>query len=58
MSSAGQLPERSIRQLRGSPLAPYVDAFARYLDEREYAAQTTTTYLGCLAHFGRWMHRH
>ena len=57
MSTVGQLPERSIRQLRGSPLAPYVDAFARYLDERDYAAQTTTTYFGCLAHFGRWMER-
>lgn len=55
MSSARRLPNRSIRQLRRSPLAPYVDAFARYLDERNYASHTTATYLGCLAHFGRWM---
>jgi site-specific recombinase XerD len=32
-----------------------VDAFAGYLDERGYAAQTTTSYFGCLAHFGSWM---
>jgi integrase/recombinase XerC len=57
MSTAGRLPKRSIHQLRRSPLAPYVDAFARYLEEREYASQTTATYVGCLAHFGRWMDR-
>jgi integrase/recombinase XerC len=57
MSSARRLPERSMRQLHRSPLAPCVDAFTRYLDKRDYASQTTTTYLGCLAHFGRWMER-
>ncbi|UHD15104.1 site-specific integrase [Thiocapsa bogorovii] len=57
MSPTRRLPERSLRQLRRSPLAPYVDAFARYLDARDYASQTTATYLRCLAHFGRWMDR-
>ena len=55
MSAARRLADRSIRQLRRSPLSPYVDAFERYLGERDYASQTTATYLGCLAHFGRWM---
>jgi integrase/recombinase XerC len=57
MSSARRLPDRPIRQLRRSPLAPYVDAFERYLGERDYASHTTAHYLGGLAHFGRWMER-
>jgi integrase/recombinase XerC len=57
MSSAHRFPDRPIRQLRRSPLAPYVDAFERYLGERDYAPHRTATYLGCLAHFGRWMDR-
>jgi integrase/recombinase XerC len=55
MSSARRLPDQPIRQLRRSPLAPYVDAFERYLGERGYASKTTATYLGCLAYFGHWM---
>jgi site-specific recombinase XerD len=36
-------------------LAAYVDAFTRYLCERHHASKTIPKYLGCLAHFGRWM---
>jgi len=57
MTSVRRLPDRPIRQLWRSPLARYVDAFVRYLNERNYASHTTATYLGCLAHFGRWMDR-
>jgi integrase/recombinase XerC len=55
MSFARRLPDQAIHQLRRSPLAPYVDAFERYLGERNYSSTTTATYLGSLAHFGRWM---
>jgi integrase/recombinase XerC len=55
MNSAPRLSDRPIDQLRRGPLAPYVDAFERYLGERDYASETTATYLGCLAHVGRWM---
>jgi site-specific recombinase XerD len=55
MNSARRLADQPINQLRRSPLAPYVDAFERYLGERDYASETTATYLGCLAHVGRWM---
>ncbi len=55
MSSPKRLPDQPTDQLRHSPLARYVDAFARFLGERDYASQTTATYFGCLAHFGRWM---
>ena len=41
--------------LLASPLAAYVDAFTRYLCERRHAPNTIQNYLGCLAHFGRWM---
>lgn len=49
MSPARRLPDRPMRQQCRSPLASYVDAFERYLGERDYASQTTATYLGCLA---------
>jgi len=53
MSSTRQhLP---IDWLLASPLAAYVDAFTRYLSERRHASNTIRNYLGCLAHFGRWM---
>ena len=55
MNSARRLADQPINQLRRSPLAPYVDAFERSLGERDYASETTATYLGCLAHVGRWM---
>lgn len=41
--------------LADSQLAPYVDAFTQHLSERRYAPCTIDTYLGCIAHFGRWM---
>jgi len=55
MNSSRPLRDRAIRQLVLGPLAPYVDTFERHLVERNYAAKTTATYLGCLEHFGRWM---
>jgi integrase/recombinase XerC len=57
MSSPRRLPDQPIDQLRHSPLARYVVAFVGFLGERGYASQTTATYLGCLAHFGRWMNQ-
>lgn len=57
MNPSRQFPGKPIDQLRQSPLALYIEAFERFLGERDYAAQTTATYLGCLAHFGRWMGR-
>ena len=56
MSSTGQLlrlPKDWL--LAGCPLAAYIGAFARYLSERRHASITLRKYLGCLAHFGRWM---
>lgn len=55
MNTARRRADQPINQLRRSPLASYVDAFLRYLGERDYASETTATYLGCLAHVGRWM---
>jgi integrase/recombinase XerC len=43
--------------LRESPLAPYVEAFTHHFAERRYASDTVRTYLGCIAHFARWMTR-
>ena len=56
MSSTGQLlrlPKDWL--LAGCPLAAYIGAFARYLSERRHASITLRKYLGCRAHFGRWM---
>jgi hypothetical protein len=41
--------------LAGCPLAAYIGAFTRYLSERRHASITLRKYLGCLAHFGRWI---
>ena len=57
MSATRRLGRKPIDQLRESPLASHVDAFAQYLRDRCYAAHTIGKYLGCLAHFGRWMGR-
>jgi integrase len=43
--------------LRGSALAPSVDAYWLHLSERHYAPRTAKAYLGCLAHFARWVRR-
>jgi site-specific recombinase XerD len=38
-----------------SVLRPYVAQYCRYLRDRRYAAQTRHIYLGCVAHFARWL---
>ena len=55
MSSTRQRLRLPTDWLLASPLAAYVDAFTRYLCERRHASKTIPKYLGCLAHFGRWM---
>jgi len=55
MNFTRQLHRRSAARLHKSQLAPYVDAFAHHLTERRYASHTISTYLGCVAHFARWM---
>jgi len=55
MSSTRQRLRLPTDWLLASPLATYVDAFTRYLCERRHAPNTIQNYLGCLAHFGRWM---
>ncbi len=57
MNLTRQLQRRPVARLRQSQLAPYVDAFTLHLTERCYASQTISAYLGCIAHFGRWMSR-
>jgi hypothetical protein len=41
--------------LMNTMLGPYVAQYCRYLRHRRYAAQTRHTYLGCIAHFARWL---
>lgn len=36
-------------------LAPHVDAFVEHLRQGRYTHNTTNKYLGCIAHFARWM---
>jgi site-specific recombinase XerD len=55
MSSTRQRLRLPTDWLVASPLATCVDAFTRYLCERRHAPNTIQNYLGCLAHFGRWM---
>ena len=55
MSSTQQHSRLPTDWLLASPLATYVNAFTRYLCERRHASNTIPKYLGCLAHFGRWM---
>lgn len=57
MNSTTRLHRNTTNWLRESQLASYVDAFTRYLTEREYASGTVGNYLACLAHFARWMIR-
>ena len=57
MSSTRQRLRLPTDWLLASPLAAYVDAFTRYLCERHHASKTIPQYLGCLAHFGRWMNQ-
>ena len=55
MNSTRRLHRKSTDWLLESQLAPYIDTFTHYLSERCYASHTIGTYLGCVAHFGRWM---
>jgi hypothetical protein len=55
MSSTRQRLRLPTDWLLASPLAAFIDAFTRYLSERRHASKTIPKYLGCLAHFGRWM---
>ena len=57
MNARRRLHLRPRDWLLDSQLAPYVDAFTHYLSEHRYAPQTISTYLGCVAHFARWMSR-
>ena len=57
MSSTRQRLRLPTDWLLASPLATCVDAFTRYLCERRHAPNTIPKYLGCLAHFGRWMNQ-
>jgi site-specific recombinase XerD len=57
MTSQQRRARRPIDQLRASPLAPHLDAFERYLDDRGYAGTTSRTYILCLAHVARWMNQ-
>lgn len=47
-------PVASLALMNGV-LGPYVTAYCIYLRERRYAARTRHTYLGCVAHFARWL---
>ncbi len=55
MTATLKLSCKPIDQLRGSPLAPYIDVYERYLASRCYAPSTQRGYFGCLAHLARWM---
>ena len=57
MSATRQPFRQPTDWLHASPLAAYVDAFTHYLCERRHASKTIPKYLGCLAHFGRWMNQ-
>lgn len=42
--------------LAKEPLAPHVDAYMRFLANRDYAANTFANYLGSVSHFAQWIH--
>jgi integrase/recombinase XerC len=42
--------------LAEGPLAPYLDAYKRYLTNRDYAASTFRTCVRSVAHFAQWLH--
>jgi integrase/recombinase XerC len=46
----------SIDWLAKGPLAPHIDAYMRYLANRDYAATTFSNYLGSVSHFAQWIH--
>jgi site-specific recombinase XerD len=43
--------------LRQSALEAHVSGYCAYLETRGYAPSTRRVYLGCVAHFARWMRR-
>lgn len=43
--------------LRRSDLAPVLPAYWYYLSDRQYADHTRGVYIGCVAHFARWLTR-
>jgi hypothetical protein len=43
--------------LRQSALEAHVSGYCAYLETRGYAPTTRRVYLGCVAHFARWMRR-
>lgn len=45
----------SIDWLSESQLAPYVDTFKRYLNERRYTPQIVNRYIAGITHFARWL---
>lgn len=55
MSATRPLSSSTRDVVRASPLAPYLQAFDRFLQERRYATSTAAHYLGSLAHVARWM---
>ena len=42
-------------RLLNTVLAPHVDVFVEHLSRGRYAPNTVDRYLGCIAHFARWM---
>lgn len=55
MSATRPLSSGARDVVRASPLAPYREAFERYLEDRRYATSTAASYLGSLAHLAHWM---
>lgn len=55
MSATRPLSPSARDVVRASPLAPYLQAFEDYLNERRYATSTAAHYLGSLAHVACWM---
>lgn len=51
------IPATPAAWLRSGVLAPFVQAYWRYLTERQYASRTAKAYLCCVAHFARWSRR-
>jgi integrase len=57
MDALDSLHPTAAEWLRDSALAPSIAAYWLYLTERRYAPRTAKAYLGCLAHFARWVRR-
>lgn len=55
MSATRPLSSSARDVVRASPLAPFLQAFECYLEDRRYATSTAAHYLGSLAHLARWM---